>query len=45
VLADEVAGGAADPVVDPAAFDRAFLVRDGDLRPWFAAVRAAAGTG
>jgi ABC-type branched-subunit amino acid transport system ATPase component len=41
VLADVVSGGGADPVVDPAAFDRAFLVRNGDVRPWFAAARAA----
>jgi ABC-type branched-subunit amino acid transport system ATPase component len=40
VLADAVPAGA-DPVMDPAAFDRAFLLRDGALRPWFAAARAA----
>ncbi|MDQ1712255.1 MAG: branched-chain amino acid transport system ATP-binding protein [Frankiaceae bacterium] len=41
VLADVVPEAA--PVVDPADFDRAFLVRDGELRPWYAAVRAADG--
>jgi branched-chain amino acid transport system ATP-binding protein len=30
-----------EPVVDAGEFDRAFLVRDGALRPWFAAARAA----
>jgi branched-chain amino acid transport system ATP-binding protein len=39
VLADVLTG--AGPVVEPAEFDRAFLVRDGALRPWFAAVRDA----
>jgi branched-chain amino acid transport system ATP-binding protein len=36
-----VGAAARNDEVDPAAYDRAFLVRRGRLRPWFAAERAA----